>query len=82
MRYILALVLILTPFVVFADAPDHRISDGDGHVLDISPVDGSIYASWTNDGEGKIPGALDIRVSDGELDVLDINANGSITVTE
>jgi hypothetical protein len=79
MKHILTLFLIISICSpCFAAAIDMRISDGDGHVLKINPVDGAIYLSTVIETPTLTAGAPDKRISDGDSHVISINSNGSL----
>lgn len=79
MRYLITFVLVFVCSFAYAAAPDIRISDEAGHVVDVN-ADGSLTITFTNEADIDVGGAPDIRISDEDGDVVDINLDGSLTV--
>lgn len=80
MKYILTIfILFFFCTCAFAAAKDMRISDGDGHVLDIDSS-GNLQISTTNGAIVKTSGAKDRRISDNDGHVLKINSDGTVTI--
>ena len=77
---IILLLLLFFPITAHAAARDIRISDGDGHVLQLDS-NGKPTFSTVNEGCAASGGAKDMRISDNDGDVLKVNSDCSITIT-
>ena len=82
-KWLILIVLTIIPIFSYAEAPDIRISDNDGQVLDVTTAK-KLTATTTAPTASTEPYASQapvIRITDNDGDILEINADGSINVT-